>query len=209
MEFAFSQGTGTGLPVIDENGCSRCGACAEVCPVGVLSSGSEHISVNPDAGFGCIACAHGMTVCPSGSATVTGRGARPGVPAGAAGGGGTGHRRTAGGLSAHARLHPAPGPGDRGRAPQRRRQGALGRPGGPAVQSLRLRRCHRRRHRLHLCHARGGNPGTGLLHDRVPAVHSGQAQGPAEEIRKSRGPDTGPWVDPKLPGRLLPKDRAA
>ncbi len=78
MGVMTSHGNAAGLPVIDQETCSVCGACVEACPVGVLYKGPSGISVASTAGFGCIACAHCMMVCPSGSIAVTGRDLAPG-----------------------------------------------------------------------------------------------------------------------------------
>lgn len=78
MGVMTSHGDAAGLPVIDEETCSVCGACVEACPVGVLSKGPSGIAVASTAGFGCIACAHCMMACPSGSIAVTGRDLTPG-----------------------------------------------------------------------------------------------------------------------------------
>ncbi len=77
MGVMTSRGDAAGLPVIDKETCSVCGACVEACPVGVLSKGPSGIAVASTAGFGCIACAHCMMACPSGSIAVTGRDLTP------------------------------------------------------------------------------------------------------------------------------------
>ena len=78
MGVMTSQGDAAGEPVVDRGTCSACGACVEVCPVGVFSMGPSGIGVEGAAGFGCIACAHCLMVCPSESIVVTGRDLAPG-----------------------------------------------------------------------------------------------------------------------------------
>jgi len=73
-----SFGPETGTPVIDRTICTACGACAEACPVGVLSRAEHGMAIDRDAVFGCIACGHCTMVCPLGCITVTGRGVAPG-----------------------------------------------------------------------------------------------------------------------------------
>ncbi len=73
MGILSSHGDAPGLPIVDADTCSRCGLCAEACPVGVLSLGPGRIEVDVAMGFGCIACAHCAMVCPSESITITGR----------------------------------------------------------------------------------------------------------------------------------------
>ena len=42
--------------------CISCGTCAEECPVGAISEGSEHYEIDADACLECGACA---SVCPT------------------------------------------------------------------------------------------------------------------------------------------------
>lgn len=63
---------------IDERTCRHCGQCAAICPGEVLRMEEGRVRVNEESPFGCIACGHCMMVCPEGSATVTGRGMKPG-----------------------------------------------------------------------------------------------------------------------------------
>jgi ferredoxin len=62
---------------IDEDACSECGQCAEICPSEVLSLEGGRSRIRDDSPLGCIACGHCMMVCPEGSITVTGRGISP------------------------------------------------------------------------------------------------------------------------------------
>jgi NAD-dependent dihydropyrimidine dehydrogenase PreA subunit len=53
------------MPVIDFSLCTNCGACAEVCPEGVLAIGETHLEVvQPEA---CTDCADCEVVCPTGA----------------------------------------------------------------------------------------------------------------------------------------------
>lgn len=47
-----------GTPAIDEEHCSRCGACAAICPAEVLRMEEGMVRVADDSPFGCIACGH-------------------------------------------------------------------------------------------------------------------------------------------------------
>ena len=78
MGVISSLGDAAGEPRIDERTCTLCGACAEICPTGVLSEGGGAIRVDNSVHFGCIACGHCMMVCPSDSIVVTGRRLSPG-----------------------------------------------------------------------------------------------------------------------------------
>ena len=44
--------------------CVSCGACADQCPVGAISMGSDHMEVDPDK---CAACGMCQPVCPVGA----------------------------------------------------------------------------------------------------------------------------------------------
>ena len=66
-----------GVVRIDEEDCSRCGSCAQVCPADVLEMENGRVRVRADSALGCVACGHCMMVCPEGSITVTGRGLSP------------------------------------------------------------------------------------------------------------------------------------
>jgi nitroreductase/NAD-dependent dihydropyrimidine dehydrogenase PreA subunit len=78
MGVPYSLGSETGQPRVDRSACNECGDCAEACPAGVLESRAEGIVVHPEVGFGCIACAHCMMVCPNDAISVSGRRLDPG-----------------------------------------------------------------------------------------------------------------------------------
>jgi nitroreductase/NAD-dependent dihydropyrimidine dehydrogenase PreA subunit len=57
------------LPRIDTAACIGCGACARLCPSGVLSCDGETARVVAD---GCIGCGHCAALCPAGAVTLDG-----------------------------------------------------------------------------------------------------------------------------------------
>lgn len=67
----------SGIPVVDEASCTRCGKCVAICPAEVLLLHEDRVSLSGDSPFGCIACGHCMMVCPNGSIVVQGRGVVP------------------------------------------------------------------------------------------------------------------------------------
>jgi ferredoxin len=72
-------GDQSGVPVINEALCSKCGHCVKVCKTFTLLDSGKGIvpRVEPDNGLGCIACGQCMAVCPRGAVTVSGRGISP------------------------------------------------------------------------------------------------------------------------------------
>lgn len=66
-----------GNVTIDPATCTRCGACAHICPTEVLRLEEGAVQIHAESMFGCIACAHCMMVCPTGSVRVEGRGVSP------------------------------------------------------------------------------------------------------------------------------------
>ena len=77
MAVISSFGEVSGLPVIDRDTCTHCGACAETCPTGVLTMDGDTVLVDVAVTFGCIACGQCMMACPTGSVAVTGRRVSP------------------------------------------------------------------------------------------------------------------------------------
>jgi ferredoxin len=73
MGVISSYGDAPGNPVIAGEICTKCGLCAEICPVEVLTRRDDGIAVDNTNAFGCIACGQCMMVCPKGCISVTGR----------------------------------------------------------------------------------------------------------------------------------------
>jgi ferredoxin len=66
-----------GIPTIDRNTCTVCGLCTRACKTETLTMGDGAVSINHNTPFGCLGCGQCMMVCPTGSATVTGRDISP------------------------------------------------------------------------------------------------------------------------------------
>lgn len=77
MGVISSLGDAPGNPVIDRNACTKCGMCAAICPVEVLTQTATGIAIDNTAMFGCIACGQCMMVCPAQCISVTGRRLHP------------------------------------------------------------------------------------------------------------------------------------
>ena len=77
MGVVNSFGSEPAQPTVAEDTCHLCGACVEVCPVGVLSRQGNRICIDRNRYFGCIGCSQCAMVCPTGSITVTGRRTSP------------------------------------------------------------------------------------------------------------------------------------
>jgi nitroreductase/NAD-dependent dihydropyrimidine dehydrogenase PreA subunit len=77
MVVPHSRHSVAGTVRIDEDTCTQCGQCAQICPAEVLTEQDGQVCIRDDSPFGCIACGHCMMVCPEGSVTVTGRGISP------------------------------------------------------------------------------------------------------------------------------------
>ena len=53
---------------VDEAKCVRCGACAEVCPLGIIRFKEGRVPLPyPMAKKACISCGHCVSVCPEGA----------------------------------------------------------------------------------------------------------------------------------------------
>jgi len=55
------------LPFIDEDKCTACGKCVEVCPARCIESKSIARLVRPEK---CISCGRCARICPSGAITL-------------------------------------------------------------------------------------------------------------------------------------------
>ncbi|MBN2024785.1 MAG: nitroreductase family protein [Pirellulales bacterium] len=65
-----------GRPSADAALCTGCGACARICPDGVLAIEDGLPRAGTGGFMGCIACGHCACVCPTGAMRVEGRGMR-------------------------------------------------------------------------------------------------------------------------------------
>jgi len=63
----------SGQPQIDDDVCTVCGLCTEICPTDTLYLQDGHVAIKLQTDFGCIGCGQCMAVCPSGAVTVSGR----------------------------------------------------------------------------------------------------------------------------------------
>lgn len=66
-------GAEPGLPVINNEECTKCGICIDMCCTGSLELADGMIRVKPGIKMDCVACGQCMMVCPRGCITVTGR----------------------------------------------------------------------------------------------------------------------------------------
>lgn len=66
-----------GSPSIEFERCTGCGACAAVCPDGVLALKDGKALAGEGIFLGCIACGHCVAICPENCISVEGRGMRP------------------------------------------------------------------------------------------------------------------------------------
>lgn len=62
-----------GVIQIDEDLCTSCGNCIEVCKDFSIEQTNGKIQISNNSVFGCIGCGHCMAVCPTGAIEVTGR----------------------------------------------------------------------------------------------------------------------------------------
>jgi ferredoxin len=83
MALNFGRAGGTAAVSIDEERCTACGLCVQVCKGGPLtmqggySSSGGRVHVDQTRYWGCIGCGHCMTVCPQGCILVEGRDLSP------------------------------------------------------------------------------------------------------------------------------------
>ncbi|HOX78807.1 MAG TPA: nitroreductase family protein [Bacteroidales bacterium] len=64
----------SGHVVIDQEKCTGCGLCAEVCSDAVIEMiDGKAVATHRNSLFGCIGCGQCMAVCPEGAVSVTGR----------------------------------------------------------------------------------------------------------------------------------------
>ena len=64
----------SGKPIINEDKCTLCGKCSDICPAEILVKRSGGIEIDVNKYFGCITCGHCMMVCPHDAIEVSGRG---------------------------------------------------------------------------------------------------------------------------------------
>ena len=61
------------VPSINQETCTGCGRCAEICSTRTLAMEGGKLSVATRMFMGCVGCGHCAAVCPTGSITVQGR----------------------------------------------------------------------------------------------------------------------------------------
>ena len=55
---------------IDEERCTQCGECADICPAGVISMDEYPSIINEEE---CYCCQHCLAICPTGAVSILGR----------------------------------------------------------------------------------------------------------------------------------------
>lgn len=73
MALDFGRGHGVGEVTIDEDKCTVCGLCVQVCRGAPLFIEENRVKVDQTRLFGCIACGQCAAVCPTGAIGVEGR----------------------------------------------------------------------------------------------------------------------------------------
>jgi nitroreductase/ferredoxin len=60
--------------IINESRCTRCGTCAQDCPVRIIQQvGREIPRIQPEAESQCLQCQHCLAICPTGALSILGR----------------------------------------------------------------------------------------------------------------------------------------
>lgn len=58
---------------IDQDKCTRCGLCAQDCPVRIIDMQAGTPAIAPDQEIACFKCQHCLAVCPTGALAILGR----------------------------------------------------------------------------------------------------------------------------------------
>ncbi|MBF0510877.1 MAG: nitroreductase family protein [Candidatus Omnitrophica bacterium] len=74
QQFEVSSTVEWGQPLINQELCTNCGQCVQICPTMSIQDRQGKPVVVKCRDFGCIACGHCMAVCPTGAVSVSGRG---------------------------------------------------------------------------------------------------------------------------------------
>lgn len=73
MSLPTGRTSATAEVFVDEERCTSCGICIDVCKGGPLYMDDNHLMVDQSRGFGCIACGACEVFCPTDAIRVTGR----------------------------------------------------------------------------------------------------------------------------------------
>lgn len=73
MSVPTSRASGYAEVLIDDELCTTCGICVEVCKGGPLFIADERLQVDQSIGFGCIACGACAAACPTDAIRISGR----------------------------------------------------------------------------------------------------------------------------------------
>lgn len=58
--------------IIDEQACTRCGACATDCPARIISVEAGYPAIAPEKEAACYKCQHCLAICPTAALSITG-----------------------------------------------------------------------------------------------------------------------------------------